>query len=116
MCSGQNNNNNTVVSGNAGTKKIFTRVAAKKKIFINLIELSPIFYCLNGKKRKFVQINLLVEIFLFVCFFETKNIYSHTHSTYAGGQVIKKFSLGRFPEIRLLFFGLSNLTIINNTF
>ena len=37
-------------------------------------------------------------------FFETKNIYSHKHSTYAGGQVIKRFSLGRFLETRLLFF------------
>ena len=37
------------------------------------------------EKRKFVGINLLVEIFLFVCFFETKNIYSDTHLTYAGG-------------------------------
>ena len=110
MCSGQNNNNNnnTVVSENAGTKKIFTRAAVKKFFFINLIELSPIFYCLN----KFASGNF----FVCVCFFETKNVYSHTHSTYAGGQVIKKFSLGRFPEIRLLFFGLSNLTIISNTF
>ena len=45
------------------------------------------------EKRKFVRINLVVENFLFVsvCFFETKNIYSHTHSTYAGGWVIKNF-------------------------
>ena len=81
--------------------------------FINLIELSPIFYCLNGKKRKFVQINLLVEIFLFVCAFLKQK---KKNSTYAGRQVIKNFSPGRFPEIRLLFFGFSNLTIINNTF
>ena len=34
----------------------------------------------TGKKRKFVRINLLVEIFLFVCvFFETKNKYILTH-------------------------------------
>ena len=71
------------------TKKIFTRAAAKIYFFINLIEFfkqilhlknypnsiflccktkSPIFYCLK-EKRKFVQINLLVEIFLFACVF-----------------------------------------------
>ena len=54
------------------------------------------------KKRKFVRINLLVEICLRV-FFETKNIYSHTDLTYAGGYMIKNFSPGRFPETRLLF-------------
>ena len=51
----------------------------QKFFFINLIELSPIFYCLNGKKRKFVQINLLVEIFLFVCAFLKQKIYILIH-------------------------------------
>ena len=47
----------------------------------------------TGKKHKFVGTNLLVEVF-FACvsiFFETKNIYSHTHPTNAGRLVIKKF-------------------------
>ena len=46
----------------------------------------PYLLVFEGKKRKFVQINLLVEIFLIVCvFFETKNIYTHTRLTYASG-------------------------------
>ena len=65
----------------------------------------PIFYFLKGKKRKFVRIDLLVETFFACVFFETKNIHSHTHLTYEGGKVIKKFSPGRFPETRLHFFG-----------
>ena len=42
---------------------------------------------MKGKKHKFVQINLIVKIFLFEYefFFETKIMYSHTHSTFAGG-------------------------------
>ena len=64
----------------------------QKKIFINLIEffkqslhlkttLTKHFFVktkerylllFKRKKRKFVRINLLLEIFLFVCFFETK--------------------------------------------
>ena len=93
--------NNTFVSGNAGDEKNLNRGGRKKCFFINLIEVfkqsldlknysnsnflcwktkSPIFYFLKGKKRKFVRINLLVEIFLFVCVFSwNKNIYSHMH-------------------------------------
>ena len=57
----------------------------------------------KGKKRKFTRINLLLENFLFVCvFFEIKNICSHTHSTYAGGQMTNKFSPGSFPETKIL--------------
>ena len=42
---------------------------------------------IEREKCKFVRINLLVEIFLFVfVFFETKNIYSHTHLAYAEGR------------------------------
>ena len=66
-----------------GTKKIFPLAAAKKKLFINLIELlkkslhyettlTELFLVKKqgaGKKRKFVLINLLMEIFLFVCMF-----------------------------------------------
>ena len=91
------------------TKKVFTRVAAEF-FFINLTEFfkqslhlknysistflgwktkSLIFHCSMGENRKFLRINLLVEIFcLYVNFFETKNIYSHTHSTYAAGYKI----------------------------
>ena len=70
---------------------MFTRAAAKKN-FNNLIEffkqslhlkttLTKNFFVktkerylllFKRKKRKFVRINLLLEIFLFVCFFETK--------------------------------------------
>ena len=41
---------------------------------------SHIFYCLKGKRRKFIQMNLLVEIFLFVCvfFWNEKCIFSYT--------------------------------------
>ena len=86
----------------------------------------PYLLLFEERKRKFVQTNLIVEIFILliyyyfiylynyyfiklklfylcVCFFETKNIYSHTHSTYAGGEVIKKISPGQFPETALLF-------------
>ena len=48
------------------------------------------FYCLKGKKQnrinKFASGNFFVCVC--VCFYETKNIYSHTHSTYAGGQML----------------------------
>ena len=82
------------------TKKIFTR-ATEKIFFINLIEFfnknlqsknysnstflswktkSPIFYFLKGKKRKFVRISLLTEIFLFVCVgFLKQKIYILIH-------------------------------------
>ena len=85
------------------TKKVFTWRAAKKSI--NLIEFfkqslhlkncynstafiekqRALLLLFEGKKRKLVRINLLVRIFLFVCFFKTNNIYSHTHSMYADG-------------------------------
>ena len=47
----------------------------------------PYLLFFEGETYRLVQIDLLVEIFLFiyVCFFLTKNIYSHTHLTYAGG-------------------------------
>ena len=77
-----------------GTKKIFPLAAAKKKLFINLIELlkkslhyettlTELFLVKKqgaGKKRKFVLINLLMEIFLFVCmfFWNKKYIFSYT--------------------------------------
>ena len=85
------------------TKKIFTRAATKKKnylieFFIRSLHLKTTLTALffvekqraltfivwREKKRKFVRMNLLAEFSLFVLF-ETKNIYSHTHSTYAGG-------------------------------
>ena len=105
------------------TKKIFTRAAAKKSFFINLIDFfkwslhlknyslcwkikSPIFYFFKGKKRRFVRINLLVDFFVCVCvfFLNKKRIYSYTW--HAGGQVIKNFSPSRFPETRILFLAL----------
>ena len=50
------------------------------------------FYCLKGKKQnrinKFASGNFCVCVCVCVCFYETKNIYSHTHSTYAGGQML----------------------------
>ena len=49
---------------------------------------------------KFVSGNF----FVYVRFFEIKNIYSHTHSAYAGRKVKTNFSPGRFPETRLHFF------------
>ena len=99
--------NNTLVSGNAEGKKNFHPGGRKKYFVINLIDFfkrilhlkKPLLqyfsflknnesYLLlfEGKKRKFVRINLLVEIFLFLCvYFETKNTHSHTHSTHADG-------------------------------
>ena len=91
--------NVTLFSGNGDDKKIFTRAAAKK-FFINLIEFfeqslhlknysnstflfwktkNPVYYCLKGKIRKFVRINLLLEIFLFVCmsFWNKKYVFSY---------------------------------------
>ena len=57
------------------TKKIFTRMAATI-FFINLVEFP--------KQSLHLKINSN-SIFLCVFLFETKNIYSNTHSTYAGG-------------------------------
>ena len=76
----------TIVSGNVGDEKNIHLGDCKKLfyqfnwIFSTKFTLknysnrtfpcwkteSPIFYCLKGKKRKSIQINLLVEIFLFV--------------------------------------------------
>ena len=96
------------------TKKIFTRAPAKK-FFINLIEffkqrlhlkilLTALFLVEKNIfrreiKHKFVRINFC----LFLWFFERKKKYFHTHSTQAGGQVIKKLSPRRFPGTRLFF-------------
>ena len=71
-----------------------------------------VFYSLKGKNHKFVRINLLVELFFcfYVCFFETKNIYSHTHSTNVCRVGEKTFPLDRLLETRLsFFFGLKIL-------
>ena len=100
-------------------KKIFTSAVAKK--IIHLIEFfkqslhlkyysnsdflcwktkSPIFYCLKGKKRKFVGTNLLVEIILCVCvFFKQKCIFSYTfHWCRRVGEKTNFFSPGRFRK------------------
>ena len=48
---------------------------------------SRIFYCLKGKNHKFVRMNLLAEIFLFLCvFFSKQKIYIliHIRLTWAG--------------------------------
>ena len=55
---------------------------------------------------KFVRTKVLVKYFFVCVFFETKNIYSYTHSAYAGGQVIEKVSPRWFPETDYFFFGL----------
>ena len=81
------------------TKKIFTWAAASSVFLVNVIDFfkqslhlknyshitfrcwktkSPIFYCLKAKKCKFVRINLLVEIFLFVYVFLKQKIFSYT--------------------------------------
>ena len=77
------------------TKKIFIRTDAKKRnyqvkwfllknysnsTFFSWKTKSPIFFCLKGKKCKFVRINSPVEIFQFVCvfFWNKKYIFSHT--------------------------------------
>ena len=80
--------NNTLVSGNAGGKENLQSGGRKKKFVINLIDFfkqslhlrkplsqyfsflknnGPYLLLFEGKKRKFVRINLLVEIFLFLC-------------------------------------------------
>ena len=107
------------------TKKKKITELSQKNILISLIEFSKqslhlenysnstflywktksiIFYSLKGKKRIFVQINRPVEFFLFACFFETKNIYSHTHSTNAGRLVIKSFHSADFRKQNYFFF------------
>ena len=52
--------------------------------------------------------------FLLACvLFEIKNIYPDTHSTVWAGE---QFSPGRFPEARLLFFGLILINLIVSKF
>ena len=74
--------NNTLVSGNEGDEKIFTREAANFFYQLNWILLKnkePIFYFLKGKKRKFVRINLLVQFFCVCVFFLKHKIYILIH-------------------------------------
>ena len=62
---------------------------------------------MKGKKRKFVRINLLVEIFLFVCVFFWNKKYVSSYAFELCRRVGDRNILnGRFPETRLLFFGL----------
>ena len=62
---------------------------------------------MKGKKRKFVRINLLVEIFLFVCVFFWNKKYVSSYTFELCRRVGDRNILnGRFPETRLLFFGL----------
>ena len=63
----------------------------------------------EGKKRKFVGINLLVEFFLFVCvFLKQKTFILIQIWIMRVGSWYKNFPLDRFAEIRLLFLPLSN--------
>ena len=103
------------------TKKIFTRAATKKKLFNWIFYMkftlknysnstflcwktkSPNFYCLNGKK---ICTNEFASRILFVCvcvFWNKKYIFSNTFDL-CGWVGDKKFSRGRFPEKRKLFF------------
>ena len=62
---------------------------------------------MKGKKRKFVRINLLVEIFLFVCVFFWNKKYVSSYTFELCRRVGDRNILnGRLPETRLLFFGL----------
>ena len=104
--------NNTLVSENAGNEKNL-HPGGRKKFFSSIEFLeslhlknysnstfprwktkSPIFYCLKGKKRNFVRINLLVEIFLFVRdFLKQKYIFLYAFSLW--GRVGDKTRLSR---------------------
>ena len=73
----------TLVSGNAGDENIL-HPSGRKYIYIYIFIYIYIY--------KFVRTKVLVKYFFVCVFFETKNIYSYTHSAYAGGQVIEKVS------------------------
>ena len=123
----QGQKNNTPVSRNPGNKKKSSLGWPQKKKNYQLTESfkqslhlknysnitflcwkakSPIFYCIKGKKHKFVQINLIVKFFcLSMSFFETKNMYSHTHSTFAAGVGDKKIFAWPISGNNTTFFG-----------
>ena len=75
--------NSVLISASAADEKNISSGGRKKKLLINLIELlkkrlhykttlTELFLVKKqgaGKKRKFVLINLLMKIFLFVCMF-----------------------------------------------
>ena len=73
---------------------------------------SPIFYCLKRKKRKFVPINLLVEIFLFcMCvFWNKKYILSYTFNL-CGRVGDKKIFIRPNSGNKTTCFGLSSQKI-----
>ena len=108
--------NNTLVSRNVSDEKNL-HPCGRKMFFINLIQFSKqilhlkttltvIFFLKNKgalsfivwrEKCKYMRINLLVEIFLFWCFFETKIYISYTFDLFR--RVVNKiFSPGRFPK------------------
>ena len=63
-------------------QKFFLKTTLTALFFVE--KQTALSFIVWGEKNKFVQLNLLVEIFLFVCVFLNKK-YSHTHSTYVGG-------------------------------
>ena len=120
----------TLVSEMRMTKEIFTWAVAKN-FFINLTEFfkqslhlknysnntflswktkSHIFYCLKGKRRKFIRMNLLVKIF-FVCvfFWSKKCIFSYTFDL-CGRVDDKKFFTQPISGSKTTFFGLITLS------
>ena len=91
--------NNTLVSGNAGAGDEKNIYPGRKFILLFDILFSSLV------SFTFLHSCCCCFFCLFVCFFEIKNTYSDTHSTMrAGGD--KNFSPDRFPETKLLFFGL----------
>ena len=79
------------------TRKIFTLVVANL-FFLNRFSGDIIFSSL---------VSYAFFVFLFVCFFEMKNIYLLIHIQLCGRVSDKENSLGRFPEARLLYLALS---------
>ena len=91
---------------------LFREMRVTRKFFLG----SPQIYFFNWFSGDILFSSLISFVFFvflfsfcsFVFFFEIENIYSDTHLTMRGW-VIEKFSPGRFPETKLLFFGLKIL-------
>ena len=106
--------NSVLISASAGDDKNVSSGGRKKKLFINLIELlkkrlhykttlKELFLVKKqgaGKKRKFVRINLLMEVFLFVCmfFWNKKYIFSYTFDLCGRVRDKKKFHPADFRK------------------